>query len=480
MKLTEHFKDFLENTVNLNQSRIDQLEQRVETIESFLRRSDYAPRIFRFSAQGSWAHRTIIKPPKERDFDADLLAIIGVVEGWKAADYVNELYHIFRGNKIYADKVSRGTRCVELNYKNDFHLDVVPCIQAIEGENKRFWVCNRLEEDDGFEETASEAYTNWLVEQNRIVGNNQLCKVTRLLKYLRDIKLTFSVKSILLTTLVGLQITRADENELLRSLVFSDLPTSLKTIINRLDAFLQARPSMPTIENPVLAGENFNRHWDQDKYENFRNKIHQYREWIDNAYAELDRDESIRKWRRVFGDDFAKGEVIKKAVSVSAVALQEREGASSQKLVEVIKSFGVSILDRIPLNLPHIKKAPWNFDKRKISVVVRADEYTQDKGNFIRKLEIGMVMQKNRSIRFEAYLPLGLPRTFFVRWRVVNTGEEAVELNGLRGGFYKGDSDTVRWESTSYTGVHWVEAFVINQRTNTCMGKSDRFFVVIE
>jgi len=478
MKLTEHFKDFLENTVNLNQSRIDLLEQRVETIGAFLRKSDYAPRIFRFSRQGSWTHKTIIKPPKERDFDADLLAIIGAVEGWKAADYVNELYRIFRGSQIYADKASRGTRCVELDYAGDFHLDVVPCIQVIEGENKRFWVCNRLEEDDGFEETASEAYTNWLAEKNRIVGNNQLCKVIRLLKYLRDIKETFSAKSILLTTLVGMQITNDDAIfRLLKSGYFSDLPTSLKTIINRLDNFLQARPSMPTIENPVLTEENFNRHWDQDKYENFRNKIHQYREWIEDAYTESVRDESIRKWRRVLGDDFAKGEVVKKAVSVAAFAL--REDANSRELVAAIKCMGISIINRIPVNLPYIEKAPWYFDKRRISVMVRADEYTQENGNFIRKLDSGMVMQKNRSIRFEAYLQSGLPRTFFIRWRVVNTGEEAVEANGLRGSFYKGDG-TVRWESTLYTGVHWIEAFVINQRTNTCMGKSDRFFVVIE
>jgi len=480
MKLTEHFKDFLKNTVNLNQSRIDQLEQRVQTIELFLRNSSYTPRIFRFSRQGSWAHRTIIKPPKTKDFDADLLAIIGEVPNWTATDYVNELYSIFRGNGVYANKVSRGTRCVELNYAGDFHLDVVPCIQIIEGENRRFWVCNRLAEQNGFEETASEAYTAWLTEKNRIVGNNQLCKVIRLLKYLRDIKLTFSVKSILLTTLVGMQITGADDNELLRAITnnFSDLPTSLKTIINRLDNFLQAYPYMPIIENPVLAGEHFNRHWNQDKYENFRNKIHQYREWIDDAYAELDRDESIRKWRRVFGDDFAKGEVVKKAASVPAVAL--RDGANSRELVAAVKSIGVNILNKIPLNLPYIEKAPWRFDKRKISVVVCAKEYTHKNGNFIRKLDSGTVISKNRSIRFDAYLQGGLPRTFFVKWRVVNTGEEAVEANGLRGDFYEGDSDTVRWESTLYTGVHWVEAFVVNQRTNTCMGKSERFFIVIE
>ena len=66
-----------------------------------------------------------------------------------------------------------------------------------------------------------------------------------------------------------------------------------------------------------------------------------------------------------------------------------------------------------------------------------------------------------------------------VRWRVVNTDQEAAQARGLRGGFYKSDRPGARWESTAYHGAHWVEAFVIRKRDNICIGQSDRFFVVI-
>jgi hypothetical protein len=89
-------------------------------------------------------------------------------------------------------------------------------------------------------------------------------------------------------------------------------------------------------------------------------------------------------------------------------------------------------------------------------------------------------MQKHCSIRFEAHLFLGLPPDFFVKWRVVNTGEEAARANGLRGTFYGEGDGKVHWESTLYTGVHWVEAFLVNRRNNKCVGRSERFFVVIE
>ena len=62
MKCVDEFSRFLVDEVNLNQTRIDTLASRVGTIETFLTNSTWKPRIRGFSPQGSWAHRTIIKP----------------------------------------------------------------------------------------------------------------------------------------------------------------------------------------------------------------------------------------------------------------------------------------------------------------------------------------------------------------------------------------------------------------------------------
>ena len=83
-----------------------------------------------------------------------------------------------------------------------------------------------------------------------------------------------------------------------------------------------------------------------EHYKNFQENIHTYREWIDDAYDEQDRDESIAKWRRVFGHDFAKSVVLEEAKSVtkSAIALL-KSGVSTAALftgdlVEAVKQFG--------------------------------------------------------------------------------------------------------------------------------------------
>jgi hypothetical protein len=290
-----------------------------------------------------------------------------------------------------------------------------------------------------------------------------------LIKYLRDIKTTFSIKSILLTTLLGSQVkTLYPESEKKQ---FSDVPTALRILFGRLDDYLQARPTMPTVVNPVLALETLNRHWDQDKYTNFRGRIHTYREWIDDAYDEQDRDESIRKWRRVFGEDFAAGEALEKGARVAAVALGDL-AATSASLIESVRARGQRALATFPRRLPHVEALPWRV-RGQLPIDVRA---TQGGIPF----DSGDILQKGRSLQYEARLSTGLPADFEIKWRVVNTGEEAAKARALRGKFYSSERRFYRTESTAYTGVHWVEAFIINTRNQGCVGRSERFFVVIQ
>lgn len=114
MKLVEDFKNFLEDTVNLNQTRIGLLDQRVDAIKNFIRTSDWGPRVSTFIEQGSWAHDTIIRPVDGGEFDADLLVRVHPVDGWSAAQYVKELGRIFRVSGRYADKTVVYDYCVTI------------------------------------------------------------------------------------------------------------------------------------------------------------------------------------------------------------------------------------------------------------------------------------------------------------------------------------------------------------------------------
>ncbi len=285
MKHEKFFNEFMEEKVNLNKTRLETLQKRVGCIKGFLENNLEGYQAI--ENQGSYGSKTIIKPPKEKDFDADIMVYIEDLD-WEAKEYIENIYKLFKDDGNYKDIVKRKTRCVTIDYSGDFHLDIVPCIE-------KKYICNKKENE--FEITDGTAYKNWLIGKNEKSGG-YLKKVIKLVKYMRDIKTNFSCKSILLTTLLGNQIKDSD------SVSFSDLPTALKHIMNNLNDFLQNNEHMPTIKNPVLDDEDFNRHWDEDKYSNFRDKIKLYTDKINEAYNSNDHNESVKKWREIFGDDF--------------------------------------------------------------------------------------------------------------------------------------------------------------------------------
>jgi hypothetical protein len=477
MKLADQFKTFLTGEVNLNDTRVSQLGASVEAVQKAIKASSWGPQIIDFDAHGSWAHGTIIKPLTGGEFDADMLVIVEPVEGWEAKDYINKLGAFFDGHSTYKDKVHRYSHCVTIEYAGERRIDIAPCVKGRLWSNT-YEVCNRITNE--FETTAALDYTDWVVGRNGVAGGNDLKKVTRLLKYLRDIKTNFTCPSFLFTTLVGMHIDDSDKD----SAAFADTPTCLKTVMGRLDDYLQARPAVPVIRNPVLSSDIQSRVWDQTQYGNFRDKINLYRIWIDEAFAEEDRDESIGKWQRVFGDNFAAGEARESARFSESVSKGDAlvvVGQFKDLVQRVIERGCAALPDRIT-RLPHIKRPKWRTALQSYRVNVYAELLTEQKGTRLGAVTTLQPLPKGRSIRFTASNAVGVPfdSSFKVQWRVTNTDQAAYDANALRGDFYASDSGFSREEDLAYRGVHFVEAFLIGKSDNCMYGKSEPFYVVVE
>lgn len=445
MKLTEHFDTFMSDVVNLNQTRIDTLKARVDaivtTLEGF---EEYSGILIETSPQGSWAHRTIIKPAGNSGFDADLVAFMKPHKEWTPADYIENLYIQFKAHGTYSSNISRKTRCVTIQYANEFSIDVVPCIRRVGIWDTTEWILNRTENSE--EQANPDGLSDWFKKQNGYVGKNYLIKVVRLLKYLRDIKMTFSAKSVLLTTLVGERVSSWDEG-LMFGNEFADLPTALRIIIKRLDTYLQENPEMPEVSNPSLSAESFTRHWDQDKYSNFRDCIHRYAEWVEDAYVEEDRDESILKWRKIFGDDFAKSVNLEKAETALSVVQGE--------------------------DLSHVESPQWPImPAGKIEIV--ATLHSEKGGDFK-----GAYRSNDPALTPGTWLHFSAKHSFIdsisIKWQVVNTGLAARLAQALRGQISQAGQDI--WEHTQYQGSHWVECFAVDTKRGISLGRSGRFYV---
>ena len=97
MKHVSYFDKFVTNEVDLNKTRIDNLNDRVEAVSKFLKKNlDSFKKIER---QGSYALRTVIRPVREgQDYDADLLLYMEYDESKKPHEYIDEVYECFKGN----------------------------------------------------------------------------------------------------------------------------------------------------------------------------------------------------------------------------------------------------------------------------------------------------------------------------------------------------------------------------------------------
>ena len=293
-KNIQQFAEFLRDEVNLNQSRLDRLETSVGAVNDYLK--DNLPGYQTMDKQGSYALGTLIKPVDDNDeYDADIQIVMNPNPKWEAKDYVHAINQTLAGNKNYVDKLRLKTRCVTVDYAGDFHLDVVPRVTI----NGKHCVCNRI--DNKFEETDGTGYRDWFNGKNRITGGN-LKRVVRLLKHLRDHKNSFTAKSILLTTLAGNAIKVSDEG----TAAVSTVADTLETVLSRMNDYLQQHPNMPIIKNPVLPTEDFNRHWDQRRYANFRNRVQSYAQTAKQAKAEPSAEQAIKLWQDLFGDKFGK------------------------------------------------------------------------------------------------------------------------------------------------------------------------------
>lgn len=452
VKHESSFKEYLKSVVNLNQTRIDKATTSTVAIVNYIKQCNEFKDIFiNDSAQGSYGHRTIIKPVAGKEFDADIVVFIKEQNTWAPKDYINNLKNALAQSLTYKDMLKDGNRCVCINYAGDFHIDIVPCVvkEIAIGDNiNQYFVCNKR--DNTFEQTDPEAYKNWIRDKNKITKNNQLIKSIRLFKYLRDIKTTFSCKSILLTTLIAGRIHDYENT----SMYFCDIATSLRTIITRLDDYLSTYNEIPIIRNPVQADEDFNRHWDQKKFDNFKNFISKYRDWIEDAYNESDREKSIDKWRKVFGDKF-----------YSTTGKRAKTESYAQLLSE-------ASLDSYPIPI-HCRPHHWNeadhVEDIEINVLYRPKRSTV---NF-SKASLISIFPKLHELRFE--ITDSVPDSCDIYWQVTNVGEEAKIKNQLRGGFEIGGR--VKEETTSYKGNHFVEAFIV--RDNLLIARSGKRIIPI-
>lgn len=437
MTLVDQFAAFLENKVNLNPDRIATLDERVEAITSYLRTHEAFADIFvDVTPQGSYAHRTIIKPVGNKEYDADVLLVLQEQTDWTPAQYTSELKKALEASQYYKGKTHKRTRCVCVDYAGDFHVDIVPYVEP------RKAITNNKDGFDGngsFQTAYPEQFTEWLEGRYRLT-NDHLPDAIRLLKYLRDYKTTFSVKSVILSILVGNVVQDLPWS---RDTYYADVPTTFVHVLEDLAAYVKLYPTLPSIPDPAMSGQDFKERWDEPGYENFAKWIQYY---ALKARAALDADDadSLALWQDIFGTDF------KEAALVAASRTASLRAATDQSLSDV------GIRQQLAGTVRLVGRVRQRGVQRAYDLPKRGDR-----------------VAKGRTIDFSIQ-DCTISGDYEVYWKVRNYGAEATAANCPRGQIFSGGTS---WhESTAYWGNHYVDVYIV--QGGVCVAR-DRQRVIV-
>lgn len=440
------FNEFLREHVNLNQARVDTLQKRVSILDEYLSEKSSLADIFdgEVIPQGSFAHKTIIKPYTGNDFDADVLLPMEEQSDWEPKKYIIELHKDLQSSSKYVDKVSLGKRCVTINYANDFHIDVVPFVERADGLN---YITHRL--DNEFIRQDPVAFTQW-IKLKAQTTNGHLSRVIRLVKYLRD-RSSIDVPSVVLTALLAERVSVFASAE-----DYPNVATAFTILLEALNEYIGFMASPPFIDDH--AGGNLADRVTQTDFQNLKSQV---RTWAGKARKALDADgnDSVEAWQKLLGLSFGSSILssaryeFSNTSNSSRIETYENQLAPGEETLE--GAFGI----RTELD-----------PKYHMRVVGRFSPRANRKARHRPMTAHGDHVPIGRELTFSVEA-CNVPEPYEIYWKVRNSGAEAARLQNFRGEIRKEGKKIT--EHSHFAGSHWVEAWVVKDGKAVATARQD-------
>lgn len=494
----QKFLDALVEVLDITPVQFQKAKDHYEAVGNWLAKEDsllhkYTPEIY---PQGSFRLGTVIKPISgEDEFDVDLVCKINLTKN----EITQKALKNMVGDRLKANSdyerilQEEGQRCWRLDYKESprFHLDILPAIKDNYGwllDNRvsfdyvQYAICITCKNSRDYSVLSNNwsksnpiGYAIWFRDQMKI----QLLNRKKILAESRNVSIESIKEDEIKTPLQrAVQILKrhrdvmfGDDEDRPISIIITTLAArayaeeeslylALKNILDRMHTFIRVVDGVRVVENPVNPLENF-----ADKWGEYPQREKNFRVWMvkakEDIYELIERNgfrDSIENLREVFG---------KRMVNEALNKAGFRTLNESTSLTPIISSQIV--------NVPHKEKPKWRLNlTNKVSIAAR---YKDENG--WHSITSNTVIPKFKDLAFTARTNVKKP--FSVFWQVVNTGEEAKYSNSLRGQIFPAKTAGVgglrHQEATQYTGIHWVECYII--KNGECVAKSNEVFVKI-
>ena len=289
--------------LNLSKDLHQELERRYKAVSEYLK-SCTELKDLKIYPQGSVAIGTTIKPVSQEEYDLDFVCETKM-DPFQLFDLINKM---LKENGRYESIVEEKKRCARINYKGNFHLDILPACPDADSSSPTGILIpdkklkNLLSSDP-------KGYVSWFKKKSNIhpgtdreadslpqyqqaIQKNNLQKMVQLMKRHRDIffknQMNQSPPSIVLTTLCGEY--------------YEDRGDILNGMIHITDRMIKTPKE---VYNPVNSEELLSEKW----VENYK-LYDKFIEWIEFLKSDLNtlkRGENLEKTLfKMFGETITK------------------------------------------------------------------------------------------------------------------------------------------------------------------------------
>lgn len=411
--------------------------------------------------QGSFLIDTVVKPLKRDEFDVDMVAEFDVE--WKPQHKVNEFYDKLYDSfdtKLYGDKLEKYRNSIRINYKGNYHFDIMPVIKTCTKDvfkapdvKMSKWV-----------DRAPKSYSEWFNEKCDLIMLNEgyildnkayfntnirdmnidelkkplsfrmkapLKRAVQLIKRARDVFFQgvdeYIPQSIVLTTLVA----NCYEGE-------TEIVGFLKKVANSLK-MLAMQEEVFNLFNPIKnANENFTEKWQfHDEYfDNFK----KFAFWFDYKVKNLESENIIileKTCRSLFGEDYSSiiGESDLLWNFDQQLRNKNKELFKQEKLIEDL--FELDLKYNVEIDC----KVTQNGFREKLLSAMR-------------------ILKKEKNLKF-FIKNINVPGEYKCCWKVRNLGDVAERRECIRGNIDLKRSEREMVEKSNFIGPHFVECYII-------------------
>lgn len=434
------FNKFLTN-IEPGKSTIDYISSVQNNLRNYLEiHEDYKYIHKETFLSGSYAKHTSIRPvlnDKKRDVD------IVVVTNYSSQDSSIEVLEKLRDTLLESDKYKTATiqsHSVGIELQG-INIDVVPVI-ADKDDNELYYIGDS--DNGSWIKTDPKGHKSWSTELNK--NNNTKYKpLVKIFKWWRRTNCPDTEKYPKGITLEKIVADNLGDSSLSTEDFF------IGTIQNIISAYKEDyvdKGINPVINDPSNKIENNDLllGYKTSDFKAFINKLSEHADILNTDGTENE------TWRQILGTEFPKDSTTASYSSLS-------KAITCEMCVKAL----------------HKQKPIWPMQRGGAAFILA--KIVSPLGYIVDYQNNGQPLDKECSLIFKAVT--GVKKPYRVMWQIVNTGKEAINANCLRGNFEESDiGDDSKRESTSYSGSHSVQCFIIKH--GVCVARSKEFIVNIK